>query len=418
MRHLVAKLQRLRGSCREPLFIGGTMLLIGDRCTGCGRCVAACPQRVLSLETLGRRKRAQLKGGSSCDGCGRCLPACPIGCISCTPLATSGLCDGAYAASGSTLPWSPGSTPLMLAPMQGLTNRALRGLFADWVRPDVLFTEFVRAKNIGGKPLSAVDRLEIGAEDSGAPLVVQLIGPDREALVAAAVAAEEAGAKHLNLNLGCPYGRMQSGLTGGGMLRAPSNLATLLPALRAAIRGSFSVKIRAGYDDPAQIFALLPLIAEAGVDFLILHPRTVLQEYGGTADHHITARVVQATRLPVIANGDITSAEQGKRILAETGAAGLMLGRGAIADPLLFSRLRGAVAAEPSPGERGAMYRHYLGELIARYGELFCGEAQLLGKVKTILRYIDDPDLRKPLKRLQKAETLRAFIAELDGLNA
>jgi tRNA-dihydrouridine synthase len=302
----------------------------------------------------------------------------------------------------------------MLAPMQGLTNWALRGLFADWVRPDVLFTEFVRAKNVGGRPLSAVDLREIVAVEQGIPLVVQLIGPDQEALVAAAQAAQAAGATHLNLNLGCPYGRMMSGLTGGGMLQSPELLVTLIPALRKAISGSFSVKIRAGYADPEQLFSLLPLFEDAGVDFLVLHPRTVLQEYSGSADHAITARAVQQTRLPIIANGDINTAAIGCRVLAETGAAGLMLGRGAIADPLLFARLRGTASAEPDPEERGAMYRHYLLELVHRYGALYSGEAQQLGKVKNVLRYIDDPDFKKPLKTLRKAVTLRSFVALID----
>src|SRR6266568_9606040 len=154
------------------------------------------------------------------------------------------------------LPWSPGQTPLMLAPMQGLTNRALR---------------------------------EVGSQEGDVPLVVQLIGHGREALVAAARTAQTAGAVHINLNMGCPYGRMTTGLTGGGMLKRPADLTEIIPALREAISGTFSVKLRAGYDDPAQVFSLLPLFESARVDFLVLHPRTVAQAYTGRADHAITA---------------------------------------------------------------------------------------------------------------------------------
>jgi tRNA-dihydrouridine synthase len=256
----------------------------------------------------------------------------------------------------------------------------------------------------------------VAAVEEGIPLVVQLVGPSTASLVAAAVAAQEAGAVHLNLNLGCPYGRMMSGLTGGGMLRSPSLLAELLPALRSVIRGSFSVKIRAGYDDPAQIFSLLPLITDAGVDFLVLHPRTVVQQYSGSADHGITARVVHQSRLPIIANGDICTADDGLRLLRETGVAGLMLGRGAIADPLLFARLRGLAPAEPTPTERGAMYQVYLQEMLRRYAAISCGDVQLLGKVKAILRYLDDPDFQRPLKKLRKATTLRAFTEHVAAL--
>lgn len=319
--------------------------------------------------------------------------------------------------SGATLPWTAGELPLMLAPMQGLTNRAMRGLFADWVHPDLLFTEFMRVHAASTKRrLSPSDLREIGAEEQGIPLVVQLIGHGCEALVAAASDAQAAGARHLNLNMGCPYGRMTSGLTGGGMLRRPELLDELIPALRQAVVGTFSIKLRAGYDDLRQVFSLLPLFERAGVDFLVLHPRTVLQEYAGLADHAITAEVVRATALPVIANGDIRTAADGRRVLEQTGAAGLMLGRGAIADPLLFERLRGRAGAEPNRRERAAMLRRYLGELSERYRQLFCGDTQVLAKLKGVLAPMDDPDFAPWRSELKKSRTLERFCSLVSGL--
>ncbi|WP_420849960.1 tRNA dihydrouridine synthase [Oryzomonas japonica] len=315
------------------------------------------------------------------------------------------------------LPWQPGHPPLMLAPMQGLTNQAMRRLFIDWVRPDTVFTEFMRVNAAAPvRRLSATDLREIAPQEGGVPLVVQLIGHGCEALVSAARSAQAAGAAHINLNLGCPYGRMTSGLTGGGMLQRPELLEEIIFALRNAITGGFSVKLRAGYDDPNQIFELLPLFEAAGVDFLVLHPRTVIQEYQGVADHGITARVVRQTRLPVIANGDIRTAADGARLLEESGAVGLMLGRGAIADPLLFQRLRGSAPAEPAKAERAAMLQRYLKELLARYGELFCGETQVLNKVKGVLATFDDADFEKAVRQLRKAKTMAAFSARLAEL--
>lgn len=323
----------------------------------------------------------------------------------------------AAAVVSSRLPWQPGETPLMLAPMQGVTNRAMRSLFIDWVRPDVVFTEFMRVNAAAPiRRLSAGDLREITASEGDVPLVVQLIGHGREALVSAALAAQAAGAVHINLNMGCPYGRMTSGLTGGGMLQRPEDLAEIIPALRRAISGTFSIKLRAGYDDAGQIFDLLPLFETAMVDFLVLHPRTVVQKYGGAADHDVTAQVVRQTRLPVIANGDIRSAAVGLRVLRETGAAGLMLGRGAIADPLLFERLRSGANAEPDQDERAAMLHRYLRELPARYGELFCGEAQVLAKIKEVFNFMDDPVFEKTIKQLRKAKNMQAFATTLNGL--
>jgi len=318
------------------------------------------------------------------------------------------------------LPWQPGTVPLMLAPMQGLTNQGLRGLFADWVKPDVLFTEFMRVRPGSRKPLSAVDKEEAAtaAATDRAPLVVQLIGRDTEALLAAATAAQEAGARHLNINLGCPYGRMNLGSAGGALLKDPSQLEEHLRGLRAVCRGSFSVKVRSGYDDPEQIFGLLPLFEDCGVDFLVIHPRTVVQKYGGWADHRITARLAVVSKIPVIANGDVTSAAEGLALLAASGAAGLMLGRGAIRDPLLFQRLRGLAPAEPSRPERATALRYYITELRSRYLLLFRGgDSQVLVKLKTVLTMLrTDPDFSRPIGKLLRSHTLETFSELLENL--
>jgi tRNA-dihydrouridine synthase len=209
---------------------------------------------------------------------------------------------------------------------------------------------------------------------------------------------------------------MKSGLTGGGMLRRPADLEEVIRALRDAVSGSFSIKLRAGYDDPQQVFSLLPLFESAGVDFIVLHPRTVVQKYTGSADHGITARVVAATGLPVIANGDIRTVADGDRVRQQTGAAGLMLGRGAIADPLLFLRLRGAADPFPCTEIRAAALGSYLRDMLVRYRTLFCGEMQVLGKMKAIIAQMDDPELAKTLKGLRRSGSLRSFTTLLEEL--
>jgi len=297
----------------------------------------------------------------------------------------------------------------MLAPMQGLTNRAMRALFIDWVRPDVVFTEFMRVSNVSRKRLVRNDLTEAGSASGGVPLVAQLVGNDAQALVAAARNAEAAGARHINLNMGCPYGRMTTGATGGAMLQHPERLSVIIPALRQAISGSFSIKMRAGYSDPEQIFALTSLFEESCVDFLVLHPRTVLQKYAGSADHSITARLTKQTSIPVIANGDIRSAQQGLQVLETTGAAGLMLGRGAIADPLLFARIRSRCLSEPTPAETAEMIHKYMGDVLERYQQIFCGEKQVLDKAKNVLAFLDQPAFARPIGKLKRARSLAAF---------
>lgn len=300
----------------------------------------------------------------------------------------------------------------MLAPMQGVTNRAVRQVFVDWVRPDVVFSEFMRVKPADAKQrLSHGDLLDAKPHGKGVPLIVQLIGRDLEPLVEGAHEAQAAGAVHLNLNLGCPYGRMNVGC-GGGMLERPQELPAILQALRDAVAGTFSVKVRLGYSDPQQIFSLLPMFEDAGVDFLALHARTVVQRYDGEADHSVTARVVRATKLPVIANGDLNSVEVARRVLQETGAAGLMLGRGAMRDPLLFERIRGR-APRVSMVEA---HQRFLRDLAHQYGALFGADGNVLTKLKSSLALMGAPEDAREYRPLKKAKSVEEFCEAVELL--
>jgi len=304
----------------------------------------------------------------------------------------------------------------MLAPMQGLTNRVLRQWFIDHVEPDMVFTEFIRVQTRSRKRVTRGDLAEVGSHAGPVPLTVQIIGHGAEALCDAAEGLQRAGASHLNLNLGCPYGRMSSGATGGELLREPQRLAELIRALRKTIRVDFSVKCRAGYDDPLQIFELLPIFADCGVDWLILHPRTVVQQYSGRADHELTAEVASKTSLPLVANGDINDVQTGLDLLRIEGLAGVMLGRGALADPWLFTRLREGRAEPPAETERSLFLREYISGLMPGYLEHFCGERQALMKLKDLLNFIPDPSHQRVLGKMKRAQSLARFEELLNNI--
>ena len=298
----------------------------------------------------------------------------------------------------------------MLAPMQGLSNRGMRRTMGEWVHPDVLFTEFLRIRQGAKRLISESDRLEALATVDDIPLVVQLIGTASSGVVEAAQILQSLGVKHINLNMGCPFGRMAAHLSGGGMFKDPTSVPPFLRELRQVVRGSLSVKTRSGFDNPRQIFELLPAFERSEIDFLILHPRTVQQKYEGRADHRVTADLVQATSLPVVANGDITNAEIARKVLTQTQAHGLMLGRGALADPLLFERIRGRARETPKAEERILEMKHFLTQLATRYQAMFCGDMQVLAKLKGSIAYIDHPVMERWVKSLRRSKGLESFM--------
>ena len=189
--------------------------------------------------------------------------------------------------------------------MQGLTNRALRAVFGRSVRPDVLFTEFVRVRARAKTLIANSDFTEALSTVPGIPLVVQVIGSADEGVVQATRELVARGVEHINVNMGCPFGRMNSVLAGGGMFRSPETVEPMLTELRALVPGSLSVKTRTGIDDERQIFSVLSAFENAGIDFLVVHPRTVAQKYKGAANHDLTREIITHTSLTVIANGDV-----------------------------------------------------------------------------------------------------------------
>jgi tRNA-dihydrouridine synthase len=277
------------------------------------------------------------------------------------------------------------------------------------VHPDVLFTEFVRVSARGQALISKSDLIEATSFAPGIPLVVQVIGCLDEGVIEATRLLVENGVEHINVNMGCPFGRMNSVLAGGGMFKYPDTIEPMLSQMRTLVPGSLSVKTRTGLDDERELLSLLPAFENAGIDFLVVHSRTVRQKYKGQANHDLTREIVASTRLPVIANGDITNPQKAAQVLEHTQAAGLMLGRAAIADPRLFERIRGS---EPIPADdlsHKKQLEKHLRALLEEYENLFCGDAQVLSKMKETLVHVKQPAVARWAKKLLKRRTLAEF---------
>ena len=222
--------------------------------------------------------------------------------------------------------------------MQDVTDRAFMHVIARYGPPDYFFTEFFRV-HAQSRPEKHILR-SIADNTTGRPVFAQLIGesvPDILRTVRELLGFPVAG---IDLNLGCPAPKIYRKNVGGGLLRDPDRINEILGALRAAVPGLLTVKMRLGFDDAESFDRLLEIIDRHEVDLLAVHGRTVKAMYRGEVNYNFIARAVRQVRCPVLANGDITSAERAAAVIAQTGAAGVMIGRHAIRNPWIFRQCR------------------------------------------------------------------------------
>lgn len=224
--------------------------------------------------------------------------------------------------------------PLVMAPMAGITDRPWRNLCRAF-GCDLAYTEMVSAKALTYGNRRTFDLLDTSA-DTGLTLV-QLFGSTPEDLAQGALLAQKAGARAIDINMGCPVPKVAGQGEGSGLLQRPQVAWDMVAATTAAVSLPVTVKMRIGWDAPLDDLAAFARGLEAaGAKMLAVHGRTRAQYYAGQADWGAIRRVVEAVQVPVLANGDVGDLPSYHRILERTGAAGVMVGRAALGAPWLF----------------------------------------------------------------------------------
>jgi tRNA-dihydrouridine synthase len=280
----------------------------------------------------------------------------------------------------------PGLPLTALAPMQDVTDLPFMGVSAHYGAPDYFFTEFFRVH--GQSRLEKHILRSIVENGSGRPVFAQLIGehvPDMVRTVRDLLAYPVAG---IDLNLGCPAPKIYKKNVGGGLLRDPQKIDELLGALRDAVPGLFTVKMRIGFDSTANFERVLELVNRHSVDLLSVHGRTVKEMYRSDVHYDFIGQAVRTVRCPVLANGNVTSAERAAAILAETGAAGVMIGRHAIRNPWIFRQTRAKLAGRPVEAVTLADVRGYVEHLYRATQQPGVPEAAHVAKMKKYLNFV------------------------------
>ena len=232
-----------------------------------------------------------------------------------------------------------GTEPILaLAPMQDVTDLPFWKVIAAYGGADVYYTEYFRVHPTSHLESWIADSITMNP--TGRPVVAQMIGNDIPSLVRTARELQRYPIVAVDLNLGCPAPVVYRKCAGGGLLREPRRVDAILGALREAVNVKFTVKTRIGFDSPEVFEELLPIFARHQIDLLTVHGRTVKEMYRSEVHYDYIARAAAALPCPVLANGNVYSAAKAREVLAITGAAGLMIGRGIIRNPWLFEQIR------------------------------------------------------------------------------
>jgi tRNA-dihydrouridine synthase B len=309
----------------------------------------------------------------------------------------------------------PGNRPLLiLAPMQDITDLPFWRVLSRYGGPDIYYTEYFRVHR-DSRPEKYILR-SIEENPDGKPVIAQMIGQDIEALKRTALDLQRHRIAGIDINLGCPAPIVCRKEAGGGLLRHPEKIDEILREVRACVHLQFTVKTRIGFDSPDEFPRLLDLFRRHPIDALTVHGRTVREMYKPVVHYDAIERAAHLMPCPVFANGNVDSAASARRIVETTGAAGLMIGRGAIRNPWLFEQIREAWSGEVRTQPTLRDLREYIERLHEETHQPGVREGGQIGKMKKYLGYIA-PGIGEDdtfWKELRSTLTLRELFAVCD----
>jgi tRNA-dihydrouridine synthase C len=317
---------------------------------------------------------------------------------------------------------------LVLAPMEGAMDAPMRALIADIGGFDYGVSEFIRV----GQEVIRVEQILREIPDlnkpvfgtAKLPLQLQLLGDSPELMAASAIEACIAGARAIDINFGCPAPTILRHSGGAALLKTPCAITEIVSAVRNALPAivPVSAKIRLGWDDPNAVDAIARAVEDGGANWITIHARTKLEGYKPGVHWDAVARVKSRLSIPLIANGDLFTAEDVVRCAAETGCSHFMIGRGILKNPFLAHDIRVMLARPALRSDIPDLLSDRLKLAIQRYTVLTEGRAANSGFVPNRVKHwvkmvsdISDEVPRQILTAVKHARTASELLEMIQG---
>lgn len=262
--------------------------------------------------------------------------------------------------------------PILLAPMAGVSNRAFRAISRSQ-GATLCTTEMVNANALAHKSAKSYWLMELDPGET--PVGIQIAGSDPDLMAQAAIEAEAQGADVVDINMGCPVGKVVKNGDGSALLNDEDRAVQVVQAVVQSVKVPVTVKMRAGWDhESITAPQLAPLFEKVGAQAIALHARTRSDQYLRPANWDFIRQVRERISIPLIGNGDVNTPEDALRMLESTGADAVMIGRASFGDPWIFRRVThylttGQHLPPPTAEERAHMARWHLDRMVDIKGE-------------------------------------------------
>lgn len=303
--------------------------------------------------------------------------------------------------------------PIYFAPLQGYTDDAYRRIHAELVGgTELYFSPFIRLEHnkMRNKDIRDINPLY----NKGVNLVPQILCNSTKEFDILVNAIADMGYKHIDLNMGCPFTLQTRHGKGAGILQHPDAVEEIMKAVGKRNDLSFSVKMRIGQEQADECLALLPILNDAPLMHITVHPRLGIQQYKGETDIETFRKFYESCKHPIVFNGDILTVEDIHRTETEfPNLKAIMIGRGMLARPSLAAEY---VKGEEWTAERRAsLIKNMHSRLLEHYSSIIPGEMQLLSKMRTFWEFMEAEIGKKQQKKILKAGNMKNYMREVSN---